>query len=81
LKDDVGALLAVPLEDMLKQQVISAMGKALTPKAIHIVAALPKTRSAKIVRGVIQKKYLGKPLGDTASVENPASIEAIPTQE
>ena len=79
LKDDVGARHAVPIQEELKQIVIKPMGKAHTPKAVHIVSALPKTRSAKIVRGVIQKKYLGKPLGDTASVENPAAIEAIPT--
>ncbi len=71
---------AAPLQEELKQQVIKAMGKALTPRAIHIVASLPKTRSAKIVRGVIQKKYLGQDLGDTASIENPNSIADIPTQ-
>ncbi len=62
-----------------KQQVVNGMGKALTPRAVHVVKMLPKTRSAKIVRAVIKKKYLGQALGDTASVENPAAIEAIPT--
>ncbi len=67
------------LAEELKQQVVKAMGKALTPREIHCVSALPKTRSAKIVRGIIQKKFLGQDLGDTASVENLAAIEAIPS--
>lgn len=67
------------LAEELKQLVVTAMGKALTPKAIHCVSALPKTRSAKIVRGVIQKKYLGEPVGDISSVENPEAINSLPT--
>jgi len=39
--------------------------------------ALPKTRSAKIVRGIIKKKYLGEDIGDISSVENPDAIEEI----
>lgn len=53
------------------------MGKPLAPKAIHIVAALPKTRSGKIVRGTIRKTFLGEPLGDISTVDNPASLDPI----
>jgi acetyl-CoA synthetase len=44
---------------------------------VHFVDALPKTRSAKIVRGVIKRRYLGEDVGDVASVENPAAIDGI----
>lgn len=76
-----GQAVTDQLPNQLKEQVVRAMGKALTPREVYIVSSLPKTRSAKIVRGIILKKYLGQELGDTASVENPASIEAIPTAE
>jgi len=65
------------LREELKQQVVKHLGKTLKPEALKFVKALPKTRSAKIVRGVIKRKYLGKPLGDISSVENPDTIEGI----
>jgi acetyl-CoA synthetase len=51
--------------------------ESLKPEDIKFVRALPKTRSAKIVRGAIRKKYLGQEVGDLASVENPEAIEEI----
>jgi acetyl-CoA synthetase len=65
------------LRNELKAQVVKHLGKTLRPKEIKFVSALPKTRSAKIVRGVIRRKYLGQEVGDVASVENPEAIEAI----
>ena len=57
--------------------VVAVLGKSFKPEKIEFVPALPKTRSAKIVRGLIRKKYLGEPLGDLSSVENPDSLTAI----
>jgi len=68
------------LADELKEKVGEVLGKTLRPEKVLFVAALPKTRSAKIVRGAIKKKYLGKPLGDLSSVENPDALEAIHPQ-
>jgi len=65
------------LRKILKEQVVKAMGKTLTPKDVRFVKMLPKTRSAKIVRGVIKKKYLGQPVGDLSSVENLEAVEEI----
>ncbi len=65
------------LRGELKQQVVKIMGKTLRPEDVRFVKALPKTRSAKIVRGVIRKKWLGKEVGDVASVENPDAIDEI----
>ena len=61
----------------LKNRVVQVLGKTLAPEKIEFVTALPKTRSAKIVRRLIRKKYLGEPLGDLSSVENPESLDAI----
>ncbi len=65
------------LKEELKAKVGASLGKSLKPEDIKFVRALPKTRSAKIVRGAIRKKYLGQEVGDLASVENPEAIEEI----
>jgi len=57
--------------------VTDALGKAFKPDRILWVAALPKTRSAKIVRRAIQARALGKDPGDVSSLENPESLEEI----
>src|SRR3989338_7304780 len=62
------------LEKELKEAVIKVLGKTMVPEKICFVAALPKTRSGKIVRSALRKKYLGEPLGDTSSIENPESL-------
>jgi acetyl-CoA synthetase len=41
------------------------------------VGALPKTRSAKIVRRAVRAKALGEDPGDLSSLENPESLEEI----
>ena len=66
-----------PLREALLQQVVKHLGKTLKPEAVKFVKMIPKTRSAKIVRGTIKKRWLNQPLGDTASVENPDAIEEI----
>jgi acetyl-CoA synthetase len=53
------------------------MGKPLTPSKIHFVSALPKTRNAKVMRGVIRAAYLGEDTGDLSALENPATVDAI----
>jgi acetyl-CoA synthetase len=66
------------LRKELVQAVVSALGKVDRPKAVLFVDDLPKTRSAKILRRLIQRKYLGEPdLGDLASVANPDALEGI----
>lgn len=63
----------------LKQLIAHKMGNPLKPESVYFVAALPKTRSGKIVRGTIRRKYLGEPVGDLSSVENKEAVEEIPT--
>ncbi len=57
--------------------VAKEMGKPLAPKAVFVVSALPKTRSGKILRGMILRVYSNKPAGDLTSVENPTALDEI----
>ncbi|MBN2490397.1 MAG: AMP-binding protein [Planctomycetes bacterium] len=65
------------LREALKDQVVKHLGKTLRPEDIRFVEAMPKTRSAKIVRGVIRSVYLGETAADLSSVENPSAVDEI----
>jgi acetyl-CoA synthetase len=65
------------LEKELKILVAKDMGKPLAPSRIHFVAAIPKTRNAKVMRRVIRAAYLGEDAGDLSALENPKSVEEI----
>ncbi len=65
------------LKNELKSLVGERLGSVLKPEKIHFVAALPKTRSGKIVRKNIRLQYLGEPVGDLSSIENPEALDAI----
>jgi acetyl-CoA synthetase len=53
------------------------LGKAFRPDRVVFVPALPKTRSAKIVRRAVRAQALGTDPGDLSSLENPEALEAI----
>jgi len=57
--------------------VADVLGRAFKPDRIVFVDALPKTRSAKIVRRAVRATALGKDPGDLSSVENPEALDAI----
>jgi acetyl-CoA synthetase len=57
--------------------VAGELGKAFKPERIVWVSALPKTRSAKIVRRAVRAKAIGEDPGDLSSLENPESLEEI----
>ena len=57
--------------------VAEALGKAFKPERVLWVSALPKTRSAKIVRRAVRARVLGKDPGDLSSLENPECLEEI----
>ena len=61
----------------LAELVARELGRPFKPSRVVVVDALPKTRSAKIVRGAIRRRFLGEPAGDLASVENPDALDAI----
>jgi len=66
-----------PLRSRLTEVTRRALGKSMAPRAILFTEALPKTRSAKIIRGMIRKLYLNEPISDTSSVENQSALDAI----
>jgi acetyl-CoA synthetase len=53
------------------------LGKAFKPERVVFVSALPKTRSAKIVRRALRAALLGQDPGDLSSVENPEALDEI----
>jgi acetyl-CoA synthetase len=57
--------------------VTDELGKAFKPDRILFVSALPKTRSAKIVRRAVRATALGEDAGDLSTLENPDSLEEI----
>jgi acetyl-CoA synthetase len=65
------------LADEVKAAVSDQLGKAFAPGRVLFVEALPRTRSAKIVRRALRATALGLEQGDLSSLENPESLEAI----
>jgi acetyl-CoA synthetase len=65
------------LEREVGATVGAELGRAFAPDRVLFVPALPKTRSAKIVRRAVRARALGQDPGDMSSVENPESLEAI----
>jgi acetyl-CoA synthetase len=57
--------------------VAATLGKAFRPDRVVFVGALPKTRSAKIVRRAVRATALGTDPGDLSSLENPEALEEI----
>jgi acetyl-CoA synthetase len=64
-------------EQDVADEVGAALGKAFRPERVLFVSALPKTRSAKIVRRAVRATALGQEPGDLSSVENPEALEEI----
>lgn len=65
--------LRIVLADMVAER----LGKAFRPSQVRFAKALPKTRSAKIVRRAIRAVALERDLGDISSIENPEALTAI----
>jgi len=61
----------------VKSVVAMELGKAFAPERVVFVEALPKTRSAKIVRRAVRAAALGDDPGDMSSVENPETVADI----
>jgi acetyl-CoA synthetase len=65
------------LADELCALVDEEIGKAFRPARVVFVAALPRTRSAKILRRAVRAAALGEDPGDLSSLENPEALDAI----
>ena len=53
------------------------LGKAFAPAEVRFTDALPKTRSAKIVRRAVRATLLDEDPGDISTLEDPAALAAI----
>jgi acetyl-CoA synthetase len=61
----------------VSRAVTDELGKSFRPERILFVSALPRTRSAKIVRRAVRARALGQDPGDLSTLENPESLEEI----
>lgn len=59
------------------ERIVAALGKPVRPKAVAVVADLPRTRSGKIMRRVARAAWLGLDPGDMSALENPAAVTSI----
>jgi acetyl-CoA synthetase len=65
------------VSDELATQVGEQLGKPFTPSRVMRVDALPKTRSAKILRRAIRSAAIDADPGDLSGAENPEALEVI----
>jgi acetyl-CoA synthetase len=86
VKGEVAWLFCIPgpgvgtddgLAAEIGERVAAELGKAFRPDRVVFVNALPKTRSAKIMRRAVRAKALGADPGDLSSLENPEALEEI----
>lgn len=70
-------------DEKLKDEIVKTLRKQIgpiaTPKSVHFVEKLPKTRSGKIMRRVLKAIVTGGKIGDVTTLEDEASVEEIKT--
>jgi acetyl-CoA synthetase len=63
--------------EALGELVANELGRPFKPSRIVFVDALPKTRSAKILRRAVRAVAIGEDPGDMSSAENPQALDGI----
>jgi acetyl-CoA synthetase len=63
--------------EALGELVAKELGRPFKPSRIVFVDALPKTRSAKILRRAVRAVAIGEDPGDMSSAENPQALDGI----
>ncbi|HYL51642.1 MAG TPA: AMP-binding protein [Acidimicrobiia bacterium] len=70
-------------DDALRQaivtRIVDALGPSFKPAQVRFTDALPKTRSAKVLRRAIRSVVTGEPAGDLSGLEDAAALDAIAT--
>jgi acetyl-CoA synthetase len=61
----------------LVEVVAQQLGRSFRPAGVRFTRALPKTRSAKVLRRAVRSVALGADAGDLSSLEDPATLDAI----
>jgi len=68
-------------DDALRKElsacVVKALGPSFKPAQVCFTSALPKTRSAKVLRRVIRSVATGTAPGDLSGLEDPAALDAL----
>jgi acetyl-CoA synthetase len=68
-------------DENLKKEIIekikNEVGPIALPKEIYFVEELPKTRSGKIMRGLLKNILTGKEFGNISALSNPESLNKI----
>ena len=59
------------------QQVTGSLGAVARPAQVHIVSALPKTRSGKLLRRSLQALAEQRDPGDLSTLDDPGALEEI----
>ncbi|HEX8217900.1 MAG TPA: AMP-binding protein, partial [Chloroflexia bacterium] len=72
-----GHMAGEELRGEIASGIVAHLGKSLKPQAVKFVAELPHTRNGKTLRRLVRQGYLGEPLGDLSSLENPTALEAV----
>jgi acetyl-CoA synthetase len=72
-----GASPTDALRDELVALVAERLGRSFRPAGVRFVRALPKTRSAKVVRRVVRAVATGSDPGDLSSLEDEGALDAI----
>ena len=77
----VVALPGITADDALRSEisrrVVDALGPSFKPAQVRFTNALPKTRSAKVLRRAIRAVVTGDAPGDLSGLEDPATLDAI----
>ena len=71
---------ALALEGELMKQVDGQLGAVARPARVRFVNALPKTRSGKMLRRLIQAVCEGRDTGDLSTLEDPGALQQIRDQ-
>ena len=74
------AAAALKLEGEIMKRVDGDLGAVARPSRVRFVAALPKTRSGKMLRRAIQAVCEGRDAGDLTTMDDPAALEQIRKQ-
>ena len=68
-------------DDQFRQAIVDgvedAIGPFARPESVVFTPELPKTRSGKIMRRLLEEIANGDPLGDTSTLRNPDIVEEI----
>ncbi|MEI6446262.1 MAG: AMP-binding protein [Actinomycetes bacterium] len=65
------------VSERLRESVAAELGRPFAPSRVVMVEALPKTRSAKILRRAVRAIAIGEDPGDLSSAENPQALDSI----